>query len=58
MFGIIKYIFDSRTFRYLLVFLLGATLGTAGGHALLTEMWHGFATLFGIHPLSKPTIRP
>lgn len=54
MFGIIKYIVDTKTFRYLIVFLLGAALGATGLHALLNTMWHDFLTVFGVHNVGKP----
>lgn len=52
----LKSIFDSRLFRYLLVFLLGAAVGATGLHDAFAGMWHEFLTLIGHPHVGKPSV--
>ena len=56
MFGILATIIEAKPVRYLLAFLLGATVGTAGGHQILAGIASGLAQLFGIHNIHSPSV--
>lgn len=56
MFGIFANLIERPTIRYLLAFLLGATLGASGGHAILAGILHGFSQLFGLNGIHTPSI--
>lgn len=56
MLGIFSSLIDRPTVRYLIAFLLGATVGTAGGHSVLAGIVHGFEQLFGINNIHLPSV--
>jgi hypothetical protein len=56
MAGLLSGLIERPTVRYLIAFLLGASVGVTGGHAILSGMIHGFEQLFGLNSIHVPKV--